>query len=422
VNFIVTNRNALSQCAACNNGVNRATKKSKREVEIDAARGLMLVWMTLTHLPTVLTPWVNQPFGYISASEGFIFLSALFTGRIYYRVLARDGLNKMSAKLFSRTLRLYGYHVLLLLIAFTIAARYALTSRGQGLYNLLDYFFTAGHAHAIREALLLVYRPPLLDIVPLYIIFLLITPPAIYAARRFGWKWIMVTSAGLWLAAQFGLREFVHEFLTRHAGWHIPLNETGAFNPWTWQLEWTLGLWCGVAWAKGGLQTEKWATRTWIPAAVVVAGLLALRYAQIFGLDLGWASVFFDKWNLGPGRLVNFAAVAMLLIRFRPQVKVLAVRPLVLLGQASLQVFCTHFLFCFLAIGMMGSGDRIHGWPQAALLAVTFAALLLVAKIYGRPQPAGEEAKVSPPVPQQLPAMLPTIARSKSALRTQVAR
>lgn len=59
----------------------------KRRIEIDAARGAMLVWMTLTHLPTLLTPWVNQPFGYISASEGFIFLSALFTGRIYLRLL-----------------------------------------------------------------------------------------------------------------------------------------------------------------------------------------------------------------------------------------------------------------------------------------------------------------------------------------------
>jgi hypothetical protein len=64
----------------------------KRELEIDVARGLMLVCMTLTHLPTALTPWVNQPFGYFSASEGFIFLSALFTGRIYYRLLTRDGL------------------------------------------------------------------------------------------------------------------------------------------------------------------------------------------------------------------------------------------------------------------------------------------------------------------------------------------
>jgi len=57
-----------------------------RRLEIDAVRGLMLVWMVLTHLPTFLPAYTNQPFGFVSASEGFIFLSALFTGRIYFRL------------------------------------------------------------------------------------------------------------------------------------------------------------------------------------------------------------------------------------------------------------------------------------------------------------------------------------------------
>ena len=81
-----------------------------RRLEIDAVRGLMLVWMVLTHLPTFLPTYTNQPFGFVSASEGFIFLSALFTGRIYFRLAERDGYPAMRAKLLLRTLRLYGYH------------------------------------------------------------------------------------------------------------------------------------------------------------------------------------------------------------------------------------------------------------------------------------------------------------------------
>ena len=61
----------------------------ERRLELDAARGLMLLWITLTHLPTVASTYVNQPFGFFSAAEGFIFLSALFTGRIYSRIAAR---------------------------------------------------------------------------------------------------------------------------------------------------------------------------------------------------------------------------------------------------------------------------------------------------------------------------------------------
>jgi hypothetical protein len=51
-----------------------------RFLELDALRGLMLMWITLTHLPTVLSAYVNQAFGFVSAAEGFTFLSALFTG------------------------------------------------------------------------------------------------------------------------------------------------------------------------------------------------------------------------------------------------------------------------------------------------------------------------------------------------------
>lgn len=359
---------------------------TKRELEIDAARGLMLVWMTLTHLPTALTPWVNQPFGYVSASDGFIFLSALFTGRIYYRLLMRGGFRAMGAKLLLRTLRLYGYHVLLLLFAFLIAARYAMATHSVSLYNLLDYYFTAGRAHAIRDALLLVYRPPLLDIIPLYIIFLLISPLVILASTRIGWKIILGASATVWLLAQFGLREASYRLLSHHFGVQIPLNEMGAFNLWAWQLMWVFGMWCGVRWAKEDLPTEKWGQRMWVPAAVLAFGFLVLRYFEIFGLNLGHWSPLFDKWHIGIVRLIDFAAVATLLIRFREIAKRLAVRPLVLMGQASLRVFCMHFLFCFIGIAMMGNAGRIFGWKQGLLIVVTFAALYWIAKISARPE------------------------------------
>jgi len=358
----------------------------KRRLEIDAARGAMLVWMTLTHLPTALTPWVNQPFGYISASEGFIFLSALFTGRIYFRLLERDGVGPMTSKLFLRTLKLYRYHVVLLLAAFVVAARIAISGHNQNLYNLLDFYFAAGPARAIADALLLVYRPPLLDIIPLYLIFLLLSPLILIAAAKFGWRWILGGSFALWLAAQFGLRQALYGFAVHYVGLRIPLNEMGAFNLWAWQLMWVLGMWCGARWAKDTLDAEKWARRTWIPAAMVAVALLVVRYAEIRGLNLGAWSIFFDKWHLGVVRLIDFAAIATLLIRFQSVVKPLAVRPLVLMGQSSLQVFCAHFVFCFLGLAWMGGNDRLYGWPQPVLVVVTFAALLLVAKLFARPE------------------------------------
>jgi len=373
----------------------------QRRLEIDAARGLMLVWMTLTHLPTVLTPWVNQPFGFFSASEGFIFLSALFTGRIYYRLMDRDGPWAMQRKLTLRTLRLYGYHLLLLLFLFVVAARIAMSGRAPALYNLLHFYFSAGQAHAIIASMLLIYRPPLLDIIPLYVIFLFLSPFILLLTcrARIGWKYVLGGSFALWLAAQFGLRQALYAFFARHFDVRIPLNEMGAFDLWAWQLMWVLGMWCGVRWARNDLFAPRWAARAWMPALAIAVALLSLRYAQIDGLQLGHLYALVDKWHLGVVRLIDFTAVALVLIRFRSSVAPLAARPLVLMGQSSLYVFCTHFVFCFAGLALIGQADHLTGWPQFALLTVTFAALLGVAKLFAR------EELAAPKLPPQGPQL-----------------
>jgi hypothetical protein len=166
----------------------------------------MLVWIALTHLPTVASGWVNQPFGFVSAAEGFIFLSALFTGRIYFRLAEHDGYPAMRRKLWSRTLRLYGYHALLLAFTFLVAVPIAFHGDRPGLHNLLDFYFRVGAKQSVTEAFLLIYRPPLLDILPMYIIFLLLTSWAIPLAHKIGWKPILCTSFFFWMLAQFGFR------------------------------------------------------------------------------------------------------------------------------------------------------------------------------------------------------------------------
>src|SRR5438270_3523706 len=138
-----------------------------RRLEIDAVRGLMLVWMVATHLPTFLPTYTNQPFGFVSASEGFIFLSALFTGQIYFRLAQRQGYPAMRHKILLRTLRLYGYHALLLAFAFFVAVPIAARGDRPHLHYLLDYYFMAGAKHANVNSALLIYRPPLVDILPM---------------------------------------------------------------------------------------------------------------------------------------------------------------------------------------------------------------------------------------------------------------
>src|SRR6185437_14903298 len=362
----------------------------ERRLEIDALRGLMLVWMTLVHIPTLLTPWVNQPFGFLSASEGFIFVSALFTGRIYYRVFGRDGPWPMQRKLLQRTARLYCFHVVLLVLLFTVAASIARTGRAPALANLLSYFFSVTPMHALRDGLLLLYRPPLLDIIPLYVTFLFLSPFLLLLGgrRARGWKYLLGASLLLWIAAQFGVARLAYAALGSCCHVRVPIAEMGAFNLWAWQLMWTFGMWCGVRWARGDLPAERWAARAWVPGLCVALLLLGLRYTQIVYTHMAGADpgplLLIDKWHLGVVRLVDFAAVAAVVVRFHRVLEPLAVRPLVLLGQSSLYVFCAHFLFCFAGLAMSGAADHVLGWQQFALLAATFAALLGVARLFAR--------------------------------------
>src|SRR5712671_1149498 len=308
----------------------------QRRVELDALRGLMLVWMTLTHLPTIISTYVNQPFGFVSGAEGFIFLSALLAGRTYFLLAERQGDQAMVRQLWTRTLRLCFYYVALLALAFLVIARLAAAGDRPGLHNLLDFYFAAPR-QAIIDSVLLIYRPPLLDILPMYITFLLFTPLALTLARRIGWKIILSAGFAVWLSAQFGLRQAAYYFSTQFFGLHIPLNATGSFDLFAWQFMWLVGLYCGSRWSKDDLPVETWVRRMLIPAIVIVPLLFALRYSVGRGVQLGVFEISFDKWHLGIVRIINFAAVAVLLIQFQPVLKSLAIRPLVMMGQASLQ-------------------------------------------------------------------------------------
>src|ERR1700749_3173367 len=202
--------------------------KIQRRPELDALRGLFLVWMTLTHLPTRLSELVNQPFGFVSSAEGFVFLSAMLVSTLYIHQVSENS-EGVRSKLWNRALRIYGYHVIMVAMVFTLVSAFAAHTHRAAVYNLID-FYLAPPVTAIIWSLLLIYCPPLLDILPMYVTFLLLTPYVLSVAVRRGWGLILTASGGVWLLAQFGLRTWAHNALVHVTGLHIPLQETGAFN------------------------------------------------------------------------------------------------------------------------------------------------------------------------------------------------
>jgi hypothetical protein len=358
--------------------------KLERRPEIDALRGLFLVWMTLTHLPTHFSDFVNQPFGFVSSAEGFVFLSALLVSRLYIRKAAEDEA-ALRAKLWKRALKIYGYHVILLALAFTIAAAFAVTTYRAALSNLLD-FYLAHPFTAIVGSLLLIYCPPLLDILPMYVIFLLLSPYVLAFASRRGWRPLLALSTFVWLLAQFGLRTWVHDLVVRITHLHIPLQETGAFNLFAWQLIWLLGMWIGARsadpHANGGLPFRHLPGYAYPVAAAVCLFFLGVRHGWLGPhLTEQALSPHLDKWQLAAPRMLNLIAFSILIYWFRKPVKrIVLVEPFLTLGKASLEVFCAHIVFVFIALALLyGEFTQLNGIYAAATLILTFTGLILVA-------------------------------------------
>jgi hypothetical protein len=193
----------------------------ERRPELDALRGLFLVWMTLTHLPTHMSDLVNSPFGFVSSAEGFVFVSALLVGRLYIREMLADA-SEVRSRLWKRSLQIYGYHLLMLALAFTVAAGIAVHTHKAAISNLLS-FYLAHPLVAIVGSVLLIYCPPLLDILPMYVTFLFFTPLVLSAAVKVGWRKVLLVSACVWLAAQLGLRDYAHGWVVSLTHLKIPL-------------------------------------------------------------------------------------------------------------------------------------------------------------------------------------------------------
>src|SRR3954454_12144494 len=80
-------------------------KPAGRLIELDILRGFLLLWMTLTHLPTKVSVVSNQTFGFVSGAEGFIFLAGFMVGQLEHRVEEKRGRIGALRDLAKRTVR-----------------------------------------------------------------------------------------------------------------------------------------------------------------------------------------------------------------------------------------------------------------------------------------------------------------------------
>lgn len=372
--------------------------------------------MTLTHLPTKASLISNQTFGFVSGAEGFIFLAGFMVGQLEYRIQQKSGPHATLRDLSKRTLRIYVYHCALLAIAFTAVAEIGVSFHRLALQNLLS-FYLQQPLHAVIAAALLEYRPSLLDILPMYIVFMALTPLARAVAQRWSWDVVIYTSFSLWAAAQFGLRALIYRHVNLF-GLSVPETSTGAFDSYAWQLLWMVGLGLGTIYAESLIASEAQTgdsevgiPRWLVKLSIAVAALfLILRYGPLeHWVNLNTYGWLIDKWHLGPARVINFAALAIVLVRYGSRIAALPfVRPLASLGQASIEVFSVHVLCCLAGNALSRDADpHLPWWQQALLLIATISALFLTAHLHQRWN-ARKRDRMGPPSDKQQNSLRPT--------------
>jgi hypothetical protein len=340
----------------------------QRFVQIDGLRGLFLVLITVNHLEIFLKKYTYEPFGFISAAEGFVFLSGLVAGLVYTRKLTKYGRERMVDSVVSRSLTIYKYHIglylslfLLLLVMQPISAHWVSFWTERMDFPEGDRFVT------FLLGFVLLYLPDGMDILPMYFVFLLLLPLTIRQFRRGKAVVTLLISFGVWAAAQLGLKNILIKLIFLGKPMYM-----GYFDVFGYQLVFMVGAYIGYCLCTGRIREDIYGAKFLIPMLCVGLFFFAMRYGLIDVSIPQWQRLI-TKVKVGPLRLVNFAThvylIAYLLHKFPTWMRW---RPLVFLGEHSLQVFSYHQLLLL----MIAPFISLYNPEPAAELLIAFACIL----------------------------------------------
>ena len=320
-----------------------------RDLRLDLFRGLALWLIFLDHIPSNIVAWVTlRNYGFSDATEIFIFISGYTAAFVYGRAMRDQGFVVASARILKRAWQIYVAHIFL----FTIyLAEIAYVARGfqNPLYaeemGVLD--FLQQPDVTIFQALLLKFKPVNMDVLPLYIVLLTLFPPIL---------WLLLRNATLALAVSVALYAATWEY-----SWNLPAYPTGHwyFNPFAWQLLFVFGAWCAL----GGAERLTGLLRSRITLVIAIAYLLfaffitlTWHFPRLTPLVPKWLAEHIypiDKTNLDVLRFAHFLALAAVTVYFIPRdwpyLTSDWLRPAILCGQHSLEIFCLGVFLAFAA-------------------------------------------------------------------------
>lgn len=359
----------------------------ERELRLDLFRGLALWLIFIDHLPPNMLTWFTiRNYGFSDATEIFIFISGFTAAFVYGRAMQSQGFVVSSARILKRVWQIYVAHIFLFTI-YLAEISYVSARFDNPLYaeemNILD--FLKQPDVTIVQALLLRFRPVNMDVLPLYIVLMLFFPPVLWLLRR---KADMALGLSVLLYA-----------VTWELELALPSYPSGTwyFNPFAWQLLFVFGAWCAL----GGVERMTRILSSRITIGISIAYLLfclgivmTWHFPSIDFLVPKWLSAWMypiSKPDLDVLRFAHFLALAAVTVYFLkrdwPGLKSVWLRPMILCGTHSLEIFCigiflafaghfimaefsggawTHFVISVVGIVIMSAFAWIFSWYKAA--------------------------------------------------------
>src|ERR1700716_2453765 len=334
----------------------------ERELRLDLFRGLALWLIFIDHLPPNLLTWFTiRNYGFSDATEIFIFISGYTAAFVYGRAMLDAGFVVATARILRRVWQIYVAHVFLFTI-FLAEISYVATSFENPLYSeemgIMD--FLKQPDVTIVQALLLRFRPVNMDVLPLYIVLMLFLPLIL---------WLMKWKADVTLA----LSALIYA-LTWHFDWYLTAYPNGFwfFNPLAWQLLFVFGAWCAMGGAQRMSRLLSSPVTMWICFAYLfTAFCVALTWSvpqlgRLPRIVEQWMYPI-DKTDLDVLRFAHFLALAAITVRFLPRdwpgLKSPWLRPLILCGQHSLEIFCLGVFLAFaghFVLAEISGGAAMH--------------------------------------------------------------
>lgn len=334
----------------------------ERELRLDLFRGLALWLIFIDHLPPNILTWFTiRNYGFSDATEIFIFISGYTAAFVYGRAMLQAGFVVATARILRRVWQIYVAHVFLFTI-FLAEISYVATSFENPLYSeemgIMD--FLKQPDVTIVQALLLRFRPVNMDVLPLYIVLMLFLPLIL---------WLMKWRADVTLA----LSALIYA-LTWHFDWYLSAYPNGVwfFNPLAWQLLFVFGAWCAMGGAQRMSRLLSSSVTMWISFAYLfVAFCIALTWSipqlgRLPNVVEQWMYPI-DKTDLDVLRFAHFLALAAITVRFLPRnwsgLKSPWLRPLILCGQHSLEIFCLGVFLAFaghFVLAEVSGGAAMH--------------------------------------------------------------